>query len=75
MNRNFRQPRGELSSPGKLIKPRIRPDIRILYHVLSFIIVAKNGTRDSEQPLIIAAHENLIKRYIARSDALHDLFV
>lgn len=75
MQSNFGQPRREFRLSGELMKAGVGANIRILDDVLRFIVVPKNGPDNPEQALIVAAHQDFVKRSLACLDPCDDMLI
>jgi hypothetical protein len=58
-----------------LVEVFVCPDIGILYDFFGFTFILENAPNDSEQALVIAAHEDFVEIAFAVPDALNDLLV
>ncbi len=75
VQRDARQPRGELRPFLELVQVRERVDVGLLHHVFDFVLVLHDRPRRAVELLVVAAHEDLEQRAFARPHALHDVRV
>ena len=73
MVRDAGNPGGEAGTALELTEMLVGPDPSILENVLGLCPVRENSTDNTEQPLIITAHEEFVESGLTGADAGHDI--
>src|SRR5262245_19649162 len=75
VNGDLRQPGRELRSAVELCQVRIRVDVRLLHHILGFVIVTNDRAGGAVHALVVPAHQDFEERRLAFKDARDDLLI
>src|SRR5665213_427070 len=75
MHRNACKPSGKFCLARELVKMLIRPDVGVLHDILSLPIIAQNSPGDAVEKLVVAPHDDLKHRSLARQYPKYNLFV
>lgn len=69
------QPGREARGPGELIEMPVGRQIGLLHRVLGVVVVAQDGARGAEQPLVVAPHQDLEERLVAAANPRDHVFI
>ena len=75
MDSDLGQPRRELGRACKLAEVRVGANIRFLHDVFGFLWISQHDSRDTIQPLIVAAHQSIIQSGFACANPLDEFIV
>lgn len=75
MHGNAGKPGGEWSAGGELVEVLVSPDVGVLHDVFGLAIIVQDGAGDAVEALVVATHDDFVKRTFSGEDAMDDLFV